>query len=92
MLSIIIFVYFYSPLLFLPIYTLIFYHFYLFFLAIFSEVWVLVHQVVIIGDSPVARCVAAKTKWIKSAVPGHIGLKSYYVLGHLVVVTTKENL
>ena len=60
--------------------------------CLFSEVWILVHEVVEVGDLPVAGGLVEGRQDVEELSPANISLKADNVLNVLLVVVTKENL
>ena len=60
--------------------------------CLFSEVWILVHEVVEVSDLPIAGGLVEGWQDIKELSPANVGLKADNVLNVLLVVVTKENL
>ena len=54
--------------------------------------WILVHEVVEVGDLPVAGGLVEGWQDIEELSPANVGLKADNVLNVLLVVVTKENL
>ena len=54
--------------------------------------WILVHEVVEVGDLPVAWSLVEGWEDIEELSPANVSFEAYNVLNVLLVVVTKENL
>lgn len=57
-----------------------------------SEVWVLIHEVVVVRNFPVARGLVSRGQNVAKVLPSHVGLEAHDVLSRLIVVVAQKNL